>query len=422
MLIKKMPASVNPTSAGKLINNLFDINSSLLGCQDKIGASGIAESLRSEPDALINLPTRPNVLRRVNSQTERILGNPHREEMQKKSGYVGIDWIHGNIGFRFVDKAAKYLSNLFNSDYIVYEFGRHRYDRTISFESYGVNIFYDSSEERSANLHGYKSLLQFTGTALSFLTAYELMDLITDLFQKFAFNCSRIDPFFDDMTKRIRPQDLDLIAKQGNVSGFRKARYCSGDYEIGKPDTINGEGMYFGSRGKNGSGKFLRVYDKELETRGRIKSIRWEPELTKGFAEKAFMELYKVAGDIERFTATIGGLVGGCICFVNRTSKPKEKNIPRLGVLPFWIEICEELGVVRLKNPQKVSTIETSIGWVERSVASPLVKIRKALGPEKFFSWLFDQMDEKESCMTLKQRIEIEAYWNNNSKFDDIPI
>lgn len=104
---------------------------------------------------------------------------------------------------------------------------------------------------------------------------------------------------------------------------------------------LKGDTLYFGGRGKNGGGKYLRIYNKTLESKGVVDSVHWECECSKKKAQHAFFKLSQCA-----FASLLVGLIGGCIDFVER----KDKNLGRATRFEWWQSIVDLLGRVVLRN------------------------------------------------------------------------
>ena len=88
---------------------------------------------------------------------------------------------------------------------------------------------------------------------------------------------------------------------------------CAGR-SIFAPTIRTGDSVLLGSRGNNGSGKYMRIYDKKLEMMLRgipadqcEDCIRYELELADEKAEAAW-RLLVICRDVEEFTQTCGRL------------------------------------------------------------------------------------------------------------------
>lgn len=88
---------------------------------------------------------------------------------------------------------------------------------------------------------------------------------------------SRIDIAYDDYTKGIIPKDYCYWYMNGNMkTNFRKINFVASENNCGHT-------FYIGSRK---TGKMLRIYDKDYESKGEISSVRYEFELHKDYARE----------------------------------------------------------------------------------------------------------------------------------------
>lgn len=113
----------------------------------------------------------------------------------------------------------------------------------------------------------------FTGAALEVLTLEEQYNLCYELFGIWEFKCTRIDPYFRDFAFKIRPRQFSDWHDAGYLCRFRKATYLKNGIKA-----KDGETFTAGSRGKNGSGTYLRIYDESTEKRSPAPAIKYECE------------------------------------------------------------------------------------------------------------------------------------------------
>ena len=257
---------------------------------------------------------------------------------------------------------------------------------------YGIKVLWDV-DQKARDRHGNRIVLQLTGESMSQFPPDSLKRFLWDLSVKFWFKATRIDLAFDDFEKIVRPAEVNEYAEQGSYKGFRKHKYIGGSSRKG---IATDEGIYFGTRGKNGGGKFLRCYAKDIESEGETDSIRWEVEFSKKKANDVFFNL-AMSESVEDLATKIALFIGGAIDFAERSACGKFNSIDRLA---FWEQILFHLGAAVLRAPEKFSDIETSMEWVEKSVVPSLEKIRQAIGSEGYEQWLRDQLEG----VVLKQK------------------
>ena len=319
----------------------------------------------------------------------------------QKSNEVGIHWLRISFNYKQLEQIIIFISGFFgecDSD----GHGKLGYDDKYFWPS-GVTLNYDSDPERRQKNHKGRITLDVRGSACDELTVSDLLVLIE------GSDClggvsSRNDIFFDDFGRSVEPSDLHDVIDRNDFSGFRMAH----KKQTSKSGKVVHDEVMFGRRGDMGSGKYLRVYDKNLESKGEIDCIRWECEFTQRKAQQVFKALAGCEGNIEAFATICGALIGGCINFVHKTG---DKNICRLDVYEFWELITDTLGKLFIRIEKKINTLTGVIEWTERQVAPSLACVRKSfVNEQKFFAWVTDTLDEGESRFNARQRQIVSQY------------
>lgn len=320
-------------------------------------------------------------------------------------GLVSVHWLQGTFPASKLSALAAWLESVIGSAPEVQEWGRYRYDCSLSWVQ-GVTVFFDSSESRAAQVHNNKFCLSVTGSFLDSLTSDGLYEFCRVLFHTFWLRASRVDIAFDDYKKIVLPAQVAEYAGAGSVSGFRKFQHIQ-DKRIspdGVPQVLS-DTCSFGSRGQNGSGRFLRVYDKALESDGRLDCVRWELETSGDVAQEFFSRL-GFAPDIPSFAALLAGVIGGCITFMDRRSK----NLDRNNLLPFWADMLAVLGRVCLRHAVTDKTVEKAKGWVAKQVACTLAMLQKSLGDADFVEFIHDTIKSGSARLNVQHYRAIQSY------------
>jgi len=308
---------------------------------------------------------------------------------------VGIHWLRISFNQKDLQEIKSWIDRFYGeSDSDGY--GLWSYDSRYIWPS-GASMNYDSDVERSQRVHRGRFTFECPGKACDELTAPDLLLMIQG-FEHFQGLCTRIDIFFDDYRRIVEPYDLHELIERYDYTGFRKAGY--------RPAWDCGRRCYdeawFGRRGQNGSGKYLRCYDKKLESDGEKDCVRWEIEFSQKKSQKVFIALSGCEGDIVVFATICGALIGGCISFVHRNG---DRNINRLDVYDFWQLITESLGKLTIRIEKIQNTLTGVIEWTERQVAPSLACVRKTfVSDQKFIAWVIDMLDDGASRMNAHQR------------------
>ena len=320
----------------------------------------------------------------------------------ERKASISVDWLQGTIPFERMDLLFSYLSDLCETQPEIYNHGLMGYQCSAEWHPFGIKVMWDA-ERVARNFHANRICIQLTGQSLAGFPPSSLMQFMHDMSVKFWLKCSRIDLAFDDFEKIIRPAEVAEYANQGSYKGFRKHRPV---IEQRRDGELLGEGIYFGTRGKSGGGKYLRCYGKDIESNGETDSIRWEVEFSKEKANRVFFDL-AMAQNLPDFATMISLFIGGAIDFIERGSSGKYSKIDRLA---FWEQILHHLGAATIRCPEPDGSIEKTIGWFERSVYPSMEKVRRAIGDDQLYQQLLDGMEGAK--LSELQTNQIRVHWN----------
>lgn len=334
-------------------------------------------------------------------------------------GCVSVHWVQGTVPASMVFALARYVADMAGCVPQVKEWGRYRYDCSAVWEAHGIAVFFDGSPERSESVHRGRATLLFPGSALDMLDAEGLRRFLWDLHHLFWFRASRVDACWDDYARRVSPSLVADAAERGDVSGFRLfdprgLRRVTAGGSVPMSDSV-----VFGRRGSNGGGRYLRVYDKGLESGGERDCIRWECEFSGDVAAEVFARL-GAASTVPELGAMLGAVLGGCVCFVDRAKG--DKNLSRCPLLPWWARIVEALGRVVVRRPRRLPTVERSRAWVEDQVSATLGMLRAALGDGGFREWLGRVVEVGESRLEPRHQAALEVFALQNRKAEEVAV
>lgn len=334
--------------------------------------------------------------------------NPRNVLRGWNSQEVGPHWLRISTPRQYLEAVRRYCDIYFGES-VENERGYNSYDVRYYWPN-GVSLSYDSTCERSDLKHnGYVSL-DVPGLVLDSMEPESLRMFFFGL-RKFNPKATRLDIYFDDFQRLITPSKLRRIIKKNDFSGFRKG----GNIVLYKSGRLIHDEVDFGTRGKSGSGKYMRTYDKSLESDGSKDCIRYEIEFTKKHADKAF-DLLSQMGSNESFAQLCGELVVGAINFVHRTG---EKNIGRLKSYEFWKRIKKRLGSFVIRVSVKRPTILGMFKYIERQAIRTLAVLRGTFVSDVDYSnWHFNRLAEAELCLSQQQINLINAN-RRSTRFDD---
>jgi DNA relaxase NicK len=202
-----------------------------------------------------------------------------------------------------------------------------------------------------------------------------------------------MDVALDDYDKSV---DLNLVREAilaGNVKGLKLDSPKS--YRF----TDSAKGGWTTQLGAPKSASGLCVYDKEAESGGKLPCHRWEQRLKADYASQALDDWLRFGSKgFEQVSARyLGGLVVGRYSFIDRASKPNEKNLSRIPELPWWKTFVDRVGCqVKHARQRPKFSIERKMRWIIRQVVTSLVVLDKVMGTENFDDWLRKEMARAE--------------------------
>jgi DNA relaxase NicK len=285
-----------------------------------------------------------------------------READCHEEGGIGVHWLRGTVKVEERKQANLLMLQWFGARQELL-YGREFYREVAVYGSGGASMCGDGIQNASKTL-----LLEVPGGCMEKLTADKQLELVHDL-ARLGFSCARVDAEFDDTQKIITPAEVYAVAKAGGVVGFKRREFR----EVGETGSdVSGSTCYLGRRGGRGSGKFLRVYDKEQESEGAIDAVRWECEFSGKHSREVFTRLAACKTAFE-FVRTVGASLGGCVDFVERTSA----HVDRCVRLPWYQRIVDVIGRARVRIARKAPTVERMARWCH-SVSTVFALVREA--------------------------------------------
>lgn len=228
------------------------------------------------------------------------------------------------------------------------------------------------------------------------VTTQYLLWLVNELLQ-FGCRVTRLDLTVDDFSRGLNIENLYSECLNGNLV----ARTDEVDYSAPrklKTGELREEKLTIGRRS---SEFYLRIYDKFLESKGKINAIRVEQELkgklalgaAKLLIEKAFSAFGATANfdnfSFPAFCDTVLGILAKKIDFRDKHSN---NNITRRDRLPFWDKFLHQAAALKVEIKKVVHKIDKVIDWVAESVAASLATLQ-AYFADDFLDYLKGLLD-----------------------------
>jgi len=326
-----------------------------------------------------------------------VSGNEVKSENSPKQGEIGIHWLRGTIHETEKAWLIKAVCLLFGNLYEPKEYGYWKfYDRHYKWPC-GASIQFHSTGAGSDTTNG-RIALEVPGSALELLDSWCIGMLCCNL-SRHGFQPTRCDYFYDDRKRIVTPSQLRRMVYQLGDDGkpvvedFMHFRVISDTGKGKKGVGLLRDEVTFGNRGSYGSGKLLRIYDKEKESEGQNDAIRYELELCDHKVKTAFDMIVNAFGpdsDVDKMLSVIGQIIGGSIDFRMRTDRVGDKNLNRLERYPFWQAIIDGIGSAKLAGKKIVQTIEKAKNWVGKGVGGTLQMLSKALGLDECLGFIVE--------------------------------
>lgn len=244
----------------------------------------------------------------------------------------------------------------------------------------GIKVAWDSQLDKDGKVPCFIAIPGGVNSALKPRIIWFLAKYLRDL----DFACSRKDIAVDDFKKRLDRIKIIEALEMKNYSKFSKKKIV---------DSFDGQwSLYFGSRE---SARFSRLYNKDAQSKGKIKSLRLETQFNAKVANivlDKWLEIdpEKLGDRWESESAKfLMQSVVGSIDFIDRALNPNEKNVSRLKQLEWWKSFCELAGgVIYHTAPVPKQSLEKKVGWMKRYVFRSMKCVMEAMGKQEAEKWL----------------------------------
>lgn len=307
---------------------------------------------------------------------------------ERKTIEVGVDWISGTVDVSNFSDLMHDLSAFFNDEFVEQKGGIGFYQD--SYRSVlGIVVGLRPHEASSSRSDVYFSI---PGRVLGAVTQQQVYDLMVMLRTKYNFHYSRLDLKLDDYTKTITPSLAYKAMCADQVSGFKVYRFLRSGSRS-KPG--HGETLELGRRGKNGSGKFLRIYDKSFQSNGEIDSIRVELELSQKKAINAAQVLSMCP--FEDFQNGILLLISSAVDFIDRDNSGRKDRAKRLD---WWDFVISSMPSISLSTPRITPSLQGVKTWLDRQVSPMIATVMNSFDTaDEFWAYFWQMLEDGERRM-----------------------
>lgn len=255
-------------------------------------------------------------------------------------------------------------------------------------------------------------LIQINGKSLQPLNFLERIDILMTFLDIPGSRLTRIDMALDDYSRKLTFENLYDAERANNYSGFNVSCRISSKKRGGDA----GNTLSFGSRH---SGNYLRIYDKGVESGGRIDAIRLELEVKSGKAAQVGALIYETIGyDEQGLKQLFVDLILGSIDFIERRTDCT--NLARMKRLDWWQEFIDFVAAVPLKVslPKAERTLDKTRNWLHHQVCTSLAMLHKVYGERQYKQIMLQLLEDGRSRFTDFH----EAIIRQGQKLNRIPI
>lgn len=295
---------------------------------------------------------------------------------------AGLDWLSGTFNQANFDEVKQFLETAFADSFVQKEKGIGYYSR--SWRSTCGAVLGSHPYGENPRTDAYLSL---PASVLGLLPLHEQQKVFAGLCA-LGVRSSRLDMRIDCYGEEFTLTQVEEAAQAGNFGGFQSFRCIqSGNGRLARISRGLGVGrtIEFGRRGKSGSGKFIRIYDKAIESAGKIDAIRIELELSGERSSDCFSILAQ--SPVECWGQLIAGWIKDAIKFVDRSVS---ERVDRCPMLPWWEALLGAFERLSLSVHKPEPVLEKVKRWVKKQVAPSLSMVLEYCHRtgEDWFEWI----------------------------------
>ena len=307
----------------------------------------------------------------LNQVTQQTLLSSTRVNATDSSLVCRLDWFQGSFPTRYFNKVKRLAETLFGFGEFVEREGKGLRYFTRSWQHPSEAFLAQVHRSPSGTLNPDLSYLEFKGEVIGYVKQKKLYKFIRFLIIKCEFHCTRIDADIDDYAKRLNVFEVFLAGNAEKFTGFKPKTF-----KFNLEGTRNGsEGAWvsFGHRGDAGCGKYVSIYDKSKESKGKTDCVRIEVSYSNHYAEQFVGQLVQVPcllwGDLFK------SWILGTLDFVDRKDGFNDRNPQRRPRLEFWDRIFKDTTKIKPCKKYKKPTVDSVMEWINYQVAPSLALI-----------------------------------------------
>ena len=273
---------------------------------------------------------------------------------------VRHDWLNVTAPLAMREKIQAFVETYLGAA-VQRDRGANTYAHSVAWESGALLAWTEDRAECWLSINGDSCDLILPELKLEFLQGLRGLGA----------KCTRVDAAIDVRRDLLTMERVHAAARADHVVGFRR-------YEPVQPvrDMRTGElaedQARFGRRGRDGSGRFVRVYDKGLESDGELDCVRVEVELSGDMAAQVFELMLCGASDLAELERNLGRCVVASIDFADKSGAHGHRD--RFERLTWWQRIVDLVGSATIAVERVQPTLERSVEFIKR--VAPMIFAR----------------------------------------------
>jgi Replication initiation factor len=293
----------------------------------------------------------------------------------KTSHEVSLDWIRmsGPVGMRH--EAVRLLAHYYGNP----TYGTGRYFLNAGYRFGAAAVYFEQDDEQGKD----HCVVDLPGSAMAEISMADAVTLLADLLGM-GFRSTRLDIAVDLYCEPTLIESVTKSCMNGELCRAKKFR----PQHVQSGQEITGYGCNIGDRGKLGSGRYLRVYDKGLETKERERGqwVRWEAELANEPANEASKAL---ALNDDAVAVGIAHAFGVCDFRENSGAKHLDRR-PRC---KWYQDLLQNVEPQRVVQSRTKSTVHSFKRWMQSAVLPKMETLAAASGNrmDQLLQILFDE-------------------------------
>lgn len=343
-----------------------------------------------------------------------------------------IDWLEFTYKTIPTDQADTWIQFLEDfpmfdaqlNDCVISERGMNGYNFVLKYcDEYMIQYNTEDSTRMGVHVvfpgHGMYRLAELFGLTgdVDFVSIKPVFEYL------FSHKCriTRLDVAFDDYSKTYLPEDYDRFYLDKRIS----TRYSQSN-RLGSVQN-KGQTFYLGRRGRD---RMLRVYDKEYESKGKIKAVRYEIEFKHDYAGMLAMKV--IRGEKFDFADLLLDMfvIVAPYEYVRDNEVLSRKRKQLAGADPDWMAFietirksCLEVPDLTVERVKKEPSFKRTYNWVNDKLLKTLHIFAESYGYDRFMDLIRSaecRLKSFDIQMINKYKDEVPLFfWNEQDEQDD---